>query len=122
MARSPFGVTEFMISPVTASYRDPLSGNERDVFLRIAMSPGTTTTQVAEQANIATEMVSRITKKLIGLGWVIERVDTQDRRIKRLGMTQAGYESLRDHFAHETGKNRESIRVTGVHVWNPDQP
>src|ERR1700712_3643220 len=88
MARPP-GVSDFMFQLEAASYRDPLAPNERETLMRVAASPRVSVAELAEQAQLAPENVSRIVKKLIGLKWLLERVDETDRRVKRLGLTPA---------------------------------
>jgi len=64
------------------------------VFWCVAFNEGSTQIEVARQTGLSAKTVSRVISQLIdaagGRGWIEQRVDAQDRRARRLHLTDEG--------------------------------
>lgn len=104
MARGPMGpVSGFMQAnpPLVEaeSYVDPLNRKERMAIIVIAKLPTISPKQVGDLIGAKEDIMSRIVKRLAGLGWVMERKSQKDRRVTQLGVTAKGLEAIYDHLA-----------------------
>jgi len=122
MSRPP-GVMEFMTTDYLDTYTDPLNDPERRAFNVIAMTPRITSKEVGEIIKVEKDMVSRIVKKLVLMGWVFERKNPQDRRFTQLGMTEKGEDAMYDYVAARYHKRKGTFRINGIYVWTgQDEP
>ena len=62
-----------------------------------------------------------IVKKLVGLGWVFERKNPEDRRFSQLGMTEEGKAALYEWAANHYGKRPGTFTIRGVKVWEGER-
>src|SRR4051794_1758205 len=115
MGRPP-GVMEFMTTEHLNTYSDPLNEQERKAFNMIATSPRITSKEIGEAINVEKDMMSRIVKKLVHMGWVFERKNPEDRRYTQLGMTKKGEAAMYEYIAKRYRKDRGTFRIEGIHV------
>jgi len=101
-------------------YTDPLSAAERRAMLVIATNPKIAPKEIGDRIGTEKEVMSRIVKKLVGLGWVFERKNPEDRRFTQLGMTKAGERALYEWAANRHSKKVGTFEIRGVSVWTGD--
>lgn len=119
MARPP-GVTEFLTTDQILSlprWQDPLTEQERKALIQIAANPKIGPKEVGESIRAEKDVMSRIIKKLVGLGLLFERKNPDDRRYTQLGMTEAGKAAMYEWVAYKFNKRPGTFRIEDIFVW-----
>jgi DNA-binding MarR family transcriptional regulator len=86
-------------------------------MIQIAQNPKIAPKDIGERIGADKDVMSRIVKKLVGLGWVFERKNPEDRRFTQLGMTGRGQEALYEWAANRYCKPAGTFRIEGIQVW-----
>lgn len=119
MARPP-GVTEFLSSDELLSqpkWEDPLNAQERKALLEVSKNPTIGPKEVGQIIGAEKDMMSKIMKKLVRLGFVFERKNPEDRRHSQLGMTKRGEAAMYEWAAYTYKKTPGSFTIKDIRVW-----
>jgi DNA-binding MarR family transcriptional regulator len=118
--KRPPGVTEFLTTRELLSqpkWEDPLNQQERAALLEIGRRAGLGPKEVGEKIGAEKDMMSKITKKLVKLGFVFERKNPEDRRYTQLGMTKAGERAMYDWVQYKYNKPPGSFKIKDIEPW-----
>lgn len=99
-------------------YKAPFTDLEAFVLVDIAKHTMEGASFYGALAKIGTDQMSRIVKKLVGLGYLHERKNPADRRFSQLGMTRAGLAALQE-MVDNRGMGK-SFPVGNVWIWEGD--
>jgi predicted transcriptional regulator len=114
---------DFMTTDHLDTYTDPLNELERKVFTLIAATPRITSKEIGEKIGVEKDMVSRVVKKLVLMGWVFERKNPEDRRFTQLGMTKKGEGAMYEYVVARYHKRPGTFKINGIRVWTgEDEP
>jgi DNA-binding MarR family transcriptional regulator len=95
-------------------YQAPITDTEAFVLVEIAKKPMESPTYYGNLRRLGPDMMSRIVRKLVGLGFVYERKNPSNRRFTQLGMTPAGLAALQEMVDHRMAR---SMPLRNLWTW-----
>ncbi len=97
------------ISDVASDNHSGATPSQLRILQLLGHNPGIAVVEAARSLAITTPSACTAVNRLVGLGWVERRTDTQDKRCRRLHLSEAGRELVNEFESTQVSRLKEIL-------------